>query len=150
LCTHCQVAAWLIEFRPILNRHGVDIDHHSMWLISNDGNLPRIAWPGHPDDGMWRESYDANGHVATTSIPIRKVTGGIYSIDVDENVSPAQILLQYHADEQPPHGNMPYTFGVIAISLSDLGARYFCQRCGVATEIAGADLPAPLRCIVSR
>ncbi len=144
MCTHCQIATWLLEFRPLLNKHGVDVDHHSMWLVKSKGNQPRIAWPGHPEDGMWRETVEATGRKQTESIPVRKATYGVYSIDIDERSPIPHLVIQYHADEDPPHGNMPYTLGVITIALSDLSVRYYRQRCGVATEVRADELPSPM------
>lgn len=115
-----------------------------------DVNLPRIKWPGHPEDGMWRESIDADGHTGAVAVPIRRVTGGAYSVDVDENVSPAQIILRYHTEEQPGKDGMSYTCGGIAVSLSDLSVRYYRHRCGVGEEIGSDELPAPMRVSLTR
>ena len=151
MCAHCQFAAWLMEARHVLNRHGVDVASHAMWLMNNDGNVPRIEWPGHPEDGMWRKSIGDDGRIVESPIPIRMVTRGLtYTIDVDENVSPAQIILQYRADDSPDNGGDPYTLGVISISVHDLSVRYYRYRCGVAKEVSADGLPKPMNCQIVR
>lgn len=143
MCTHCQIAEWLIEFKPLLNKFGVDVDHHRLWLLDSDRSSAFIEWAGHPDDGMWRENTDALGNKHRNSIPIGVATHGNHHIvEVHhENIPIPQLTIQYPAKENEERGISDYTFGVISISLNDLSVRYFIERCGVAKEIKAGDLP---------
>ena len=90
MCTHCQVAGWLMEFRPVLNRHGVDVASHAMWLMNNDGNVLRIE----PQRRHVAEKHRRRwAHCRIADIHKKATRGWSYTVDVDENVSPAQIIL---------------------------------------------------------
>ncbi len=149
MCTNCSIGPWLQSFAPVLQRNGVGVGHHNLHILRSGPTLPKIAWEGHPLDGMWREYLDQEGILRKDSVPIERIyeNGCPFTIEVHENVSPPQLTFSYHAQRNDARGIKPYTFGAISVSLNDLSVRYYVECCGEATELPdGHALPEAVKC----